>query len=76
MVMNSAGFAKRLPPERIFGDGSRGIGGAVERAATCTECGDCEERCPYDLVIREIIDERVDWYKEAKQQYLEQATST
>jgi predicted aldo/keto reductase-like oxidoreductase len=66
MVMNSAGFAKRLPPERMF---SGGISAGMERAATCTECGECEERCPYDLSIREVIAERARWYEEARREY-------
>jgi len=70
MVMNSAGFAKRLPPERLF---SGWISTGMERAATCTDCGDCEERCPYHLPIREIIAERVEWYDEARTQYQGQA---
>ena len=41
MVMNSAGFAKRLPPQRMF---SGWISDGMEKAGTCTECGDCEER--------------------------------
>ena len=70
MVMNSAGFAKRLPPQRMF---SGWISDGMEKAGTCTECGDCEERCPYELPIREIIAERSNWYQEAKKQYEEQA---
>jgi predicted aldo/keto reductase-like oxidoreductase len=66
MVMNSTGFAKRLPSQRMF---SSWISEGMERAATCTECGDCEERCPYELPIREIIVERTQWYQEAKEQY-------
>jgi len=72
MVMNSASFAKRLPPERIF------IGRLAEnmdRAANCTECGECEERCPYELPIRETIAERVKWYQEEKKIYLEMTAS-
>ena len=70
LVMNSAGFAKRLPPQRMF---SGWIAEGMERAATCTECGDCEERCPYELPIREIIAERSQWFQEAKKQYQERA---
>ncbi len=66
MVMNSAGFAKRLPPQRMF---SGWISEGMERATTCTDCGDCEEKCPYELPIREIIAERAEWYQEAKKQY-------
>ena len=68
-VMNSASFAKRLPPQRMF---SGWISEGMERAATCTECGECEEKCPYNLPIREIIAERSQWYQEAKKQYQEQ----
>ncbi|HEY33213.1 MAG TPA: aldo/keto reductase [Dehalococcoidia bacterium] len=68
-VMNSASFAKRLPPQRIF---SGWISEGMERAATCTDCGECEEKCPYHLPIREIIAERSQWYQEAKKQYQEQ----
>jgi len=68
MVMVSDSFAKRFPPERFF---SGRIADNLAKAANCTECGDCEERCPYDLPIREIIAERVEWYSEAKRRYEE-----
>jgi uncharacterized protein len=32
-----------------------------EKAANCTECGECRERCPYDLSIPEMIKENLDW---------------
>jgi uncharacterized protein len=35
-----------------------------EQAAKCTECGDCMERCPYDLPIPDIIKENLQWVKE------------
>ena len=68
MVMVSDSFAKRFPPERFF---SGRIADNLAKAANCTECGDCEERCPYDLPIREILAERVEWYSEAKRRYEE-----
>jgi len=68
MVMNSTSFAKRLPPERFF---TGRLTENMDRAANCTECGDCEERCPYELPIREIIAERVKWYQEEKKKYQE-----
>ena len=71
-VMTSNSFAKRLPPERLF---SGWIAEALEKAANCTECGDCEERCPYHLPIREMIAEQVKWYQEAKKKYEERAAS-
>ncbi len=64
MVIKSA--IRRLPPERLF----TGIfATAVEKAADCTECGDCEERCPYHLPIREMLHESVQCFQEAKQKY-------
>lgn len=35
-----------------------------EKAASCTECGDCMERCPYDLPIPDMIRENLDWVNE------------
>jgi predicted aldo/keto reductase-like oxidoreductase len=68
-VMNIQSFVKRMPPERVF---SGGIAAAMERAATCTECGDCEEKCPYNLPIREMIAERVKWFEETREKYQQQ----
>jgi predicted aldo/keto reductase-like oxidoreductase len=34
--------------------------GYVEKTRTCIECGDCEDRCPYQLPIRALIQERAD----------------
>ena len=31
--------------------------GYVEKARTCIECGACEERCPYNLPVRELLPE-------------------
>jgi predicted aldo/keto reductase-like oxidoreductase len=66
IVITSNSSAKRLPPEQLF---SGRIAVAMEKAANCTECGDCEERCPYHLPIREMIAEQVKWYQTAKGEY-------
>ena len=71
MVMNIRSFTKRMPPERIFAGGFSEV---MERATNCTECGDCEEKCPYHLPIREMIAEQVKWYQEEKRKYLEVAS--
>jgi len=71
MVMNIRSFAKRMPPERIF---TGGLAEVMEQAASCTECGECEEKCPYHLPIREMVAEQVKWYQEEKQKYLEVAS--
>jgi predicted aldo/keto reductase-like oxidoreductase len=31
----------------------------VDRAEDCLDCGECEEKCPYNLPIREMIYEHV-----------------
>ena len=36
----------------------------AEQAAKCTECGECMERCPYNLPIPSMIKENLDWMKE------------
>jgi len=71
-VMVSDSFAKRLPEERLF---SGWVGDAIEKAANCTDCGDCEERCPYHLPIREKIAEQVQWFQEAKKEYQERVAT-
>ncbi|MFC1901240.1 aldo/keto reductase [Chloroflexota bacterium] len=65
-VMTSDTIAKRLPPERLF---SGPFAGAIEEASNCSECGDCEERCPYHLPIRELIKKRIAAFEEAKRNY-------
>jgi predicted aldo/keto reductase-like oxidoreductase len=32
-----------------------------EKAANCTGCGDCMQRCPYSLPIPDMIRENIDW---------------
>jgi predicted aldo/keto reductase-like oxidoreductase len=61
-VMSAASFYKRLPSERFI----EMIGRAMEKAATCSECGECETRCPYHLPIREMLAEKVRWFVEEK----------
>ncbi|MFC1912877.1 aldo/keto reductase [Chloroflexota bacterium] len=70
VVMNYPTFGKRLPSESIFSSGF--IVDALGRAANCTRCGECEERCPYKLPIREMMEEYVDRYMVDKKQYEEQ----
>jgi len=61
-------FEKRMTPEQVAGGF---VADAMEKAANCTECGDCEERCPYHLPIREIIKEQVEKYEGFKKRYKE-----
>lgn len=66
-VMTSPSFAKRLPEERFYTDM---IAKAMETAAKCSDCGKCEERCPYKLQIRQTLKERVIWFDTRKKEYL------
>jgi uncharacterized protein len=38
----------------------------LEKAANCSECGDCMERCPYSLPIPEMIKANYNWMKELR----------
>jgi uncharacterized protein len=34
----------------------------IEKARNCTECGQCLDRCPYQLPIPDLIKENLEWY--------------
>lgn len=65
-VMMYPSLARRLPPEHLF---AGFWGQLMEKAADCTECGECEERCPYHLPIRELLAEYVKQYREEARKY-------
>ena len=44
----------------------------MEKASECSDCGECEERCPYQLPIREMIAEQVEWYDKKRSEYRKQ----
>ncbi len=52
MAMVFDGFLNRFPVDKILDGPGKGV---IETAGQCTECGQCEEKCPYDLPIREIV---------------------
>jgi len=67
LVMDAYGFIKKEPLDTVF---SGFFADEMEKAALCTRCGECEEKCPYDLPIRDMIAERVAYYQEEKKKYL------
>jgi len=62
MVLES--FWKRMPVERMR-DGW--IAEAAASAKNCIECGECEDKCPYHLPIRDMIVENYEFYEKAWQ---------
>jgi predicted aldo/keto reductase-like oxidoreductase len=64
MIMTFPSFVKRLPPDWYLK--SPFIPEGMEKAANCTECGECESRCPYNLPIREMLKENYNLYEQVK----------
>ncbi len=64
LIMTFPSFVKRLPPDWYLKGGF--IPEAMEKAAECTECGECEEKCPFNLPIREMIKESYSLYEQVK----------
>ncbi len=53
-------------PEKIF---SGQFTEALEKAASCIKDGECEKRCPYNLPIRDMMEEYSKLYLEEKKKY-------
>jgi predicted aldo/keto reductase-like oxidoreductase len=65
-VLTHKSVYKRLPASRFFFPPMSGL---MDVAATCSECGECEKRCPYHLPIRDMIKEQIVWYNDVKAKY-------
>ena len=53
---------KRMPPENVIG----WLSEDVRIADNCTDCGQCEAKCPYNLPIRQRIREGVELFNDLK----------
>jgi len=71
-VMAFPGFVRRLPAQTLF---AGWIPAIMEKTTECTQCGDCEERCPYHLPIMEMIAEHFSQYEAKKRKYQGQPAS-
>ena len=68
-VMSFPSLAKRMPQVRLY---TGKFAESFVKADECTDCGDCEERCPYNLPIRDMMKEHVKTYWAGKLEYEEQ----
>ena len=64
LLMNLPNMMQRMPRER-WSTGP--FAEAVATGGQCIECGECEEKCPYLLPIREMLDEHLALYESALQ---------
>ncbi len=62
IIMNLQSFLKRFPDEKVFLSGGF-VTEAVKGARECLQCGECEEKCPYRLPIREMLVENIEFYE-------------
>ena len=65
-VMMYPSLVRRLPPEHLFSGFWEQI---MEKASSCTECDECEERCPYHLPIRDLLAEYVKQYQKERRKF-------
>jgi predicted aldo/keto reductase-like oxidoreductase len=62
-VLGMHSMIKRLGTAALQSDR---LSGMIEKARECSECGECETRCPYELPIPELIKKNVEWADEQK----------
>jgi len=72
LVMDFNCYTRSMPSENIF---SGHFAEGLAKAAECTKCGDCDERCPYHLPVQEMIAEYVERYETMKKEYQGQSIS-
>ena len=61
LMMNVRSFMKRFSADWFE---KSNFSAVIETARTCIDCGQCEERCPYHLPIREMLSENIAYYEE------------
>jgi len=57
-VLGARSMYKRMPEDRA----KLMVGGAVDDARNCVECGVCVTRCPYNLKIPELLKHTIEWW--------------
>lgn len=61
LMMTVRSFIKRFAPDWFQ---ENDFSKVIETAKTCVQCGQCEERCPYHLPIREMLAENIAYYEQ------------
>ena len=59
-------FAARFPVKDLISGNWVDI---IESYSKCTQCGECEKKCPYNLEIREIMRENTAYFKDLQSQF-------
>ncbi|MFX1507571.1 MAG: aldo/keto reductase [Promethearchaeota archaeon] len=62
MLMITKGMWRLWPRDEFL---NRWMPPSVESWIKCDQCKECEEKCPYNLPIRQIISENIEFYKKA-----------
>jgi predicted aldo/keto reductase-like oxidoreductase len=71
-IMSFPHLRKRLPLVRLY---TGKFSASFEKALECTDCGECEERCPYNLPIRDMMKENIKQHQAGKIEYEKQLAS-
>ncbi|MFW6055812.1 MAG: aldo/keto reductase [Chloroflexota bacterium] len=65
-IMAYPTMVRRMPTKNVV---SGWIANAMDKVVNCTDCGLCEERCPYGLPIREMMSENLKNYQRLKAEF-------
>jgi len=57
VVLSLRSIMKCMGPQAVKGMAAS----LIEKARECTECGECEPRCPYELPIPELLKSTITW---------------
>jgi len=72
LVLDIPSLVEKTQPDKVFEDPFASM---LLKASDCTECGDCEERCPYHLPIREMVASNFKMYEMARKKYQERVNT-
>jgi len=71
-IMSFPNLRKRLPLVRLY---TGKFAESFTKAEECTDCSECEERCPYNLPIRDMMQEHIKLHQAGKIEYEKQLAS-